>query len=355
VSGDDALLVPDREVLEAFGLAAEPMRRAPSGLINPTWYARSTSGVPLVLQRLNPIFPAAVNEDIAAVTEHLSAKGVLTPRLVPARSGALWAEHDGAVWRVLTFIDGENRDAVDSAAQARAAGAVLAEFHRAVDDLAHTFRNARLGVHDTARHLRTLRAALEEHREHREMGAVRPLAERVLALAERLPPLPVTPDRIVHGDPKISNVMFAHGGERALCLIDLDTLARMPVALELGDALRSWCNPATEDAANARFDRELFAAAVTGYARAAHGFLTRAEWSAIPAGTLTITVELAARFCTDALRESYFRWNANRYASASAHNQARTRGQLQVADQIATHLDTLDELTTRTFEKQGHV
>jgi Ser/Thr protein kinase RdoA (MazF antagonist) len=345
------LLVPAAAVLEAFGLAAEPLTRATSGLINPTWYVRSTDGVRLVLQRVNPIFSAAVNEDIAAVTEHLAAKGVVTPRLVAARSGALWVEHGGAVWRVLTFIDGENRDAVESPAMARAAGAVLAEFHRAVGDLAHTFRNARLGVHDTARHLQALRAALDEHREHREIAAVRPLAERVLELAERLPALPAAPDRIVHGDPKISNVMFAHGGERALCLIDLDTLARMPVALELGDALRSWCNPATEDAANARFDSALFDAAVSGYARAADGFLTRAEWSAIPAATLTITVELAARFCTDALRERYFRWNASRYPSASAHNQSRTRGQLQVADRIAAQLDTLHELAARAFEK----
>jgi len=338
-------------VLEAFELAREPVRRATSGLINPTWFVRSRGGEPLVLQRVNPIFSAAVNEDIAAVTEHLAAKGVMTPRLVAARSGALWIEHGGAVWRVLTFIDGENHDALGSPAQARAAGAVLAEFHRAVGDLAHTFRNARLGVHDTARHLQTLRAVLDEQRGHRDIGAVRPLAERVLGLAQRLPPLPPAPDRIVHGDPKISNVMFAHGGERALCLIDLDTLARMPVALELGDALRSWCNPATEDAANARFDAALFDAAVSGYATAAGGFLARAEWSAIPAATLTITVELAARFCTDALRERYFRWNAARYPSASAHNQARTLGQLQVADRIAAQLPALDAITARAFEK----
>ena len=350
VSSDDSSLVPPDAVLAAFGLVAEPVRRAQSGLINPTWYVRSTHGVPLVLQRLNPIFPAAVNEDIAAVTEHLAAKGVLTPRLVPARSGALWLEHGGAVWRALTFIDGENRDALQSPAQARAAGAVLAEFHRAVADLEHTFRNARLGVHDTAQHLRTLRAALEEFRGHRDIGAVRPLAERVLALAERLPPLPAAPDRVVHGDPKISNVMFAHGGgERALCLIDLDTLARMPVALELGDALRSWCNPATEDAASARFVRSYFDAAIAGYAEAAQGFLTPAEWSAIPRGALTITVELAARFCADALRESYFGWNRARYESSSAHNQARTLGQLRLAEGIRADLSALEDLTARAF------
>ena len=126
--------------------------------------------------------------------------------------------------------------------------------------------------------------------------------------------------------------MFARDGDRALCLIDLDTLARMPIALELGDALRSWCNPRTEDATDAHFQRPLFEAAVEGYAAEARGFLTPVEWQSIPAGTLTVCVELAARFCTDALRERYFRWDASRYPSASAHNQARTRGQLQVAE-----------------------
>ena len=123
----------------------------------------------------------------------------------------------------------------------------------------------------------------------------------------------------------------------------------MPVALELGDALRSWCNPATEDAASARFVRPFFEAAIEGYAEAAQGFLTPAEWSAIPRGALTITVELAARFCADALRESYFGWNRARYESASAHNQARTRGQLLLADGIRAELPALEDFTARAF------
>ena len=157
------------------------------------------------------------------------------------------------------------------------------------------------------------------------------------------------PDRIVHGDPKISNVMFAARSDRALCLIDLDTLARMPVALELGDALRSWCNPATEDAPDARFVRPFYAAAIEGYASAARGLLGPQEWSAIADGTLTITVELAARFCADALRERYFRWDESRYASSSAHNQARTRAQLKIASTLRAELPALRELAARTF------
>jgi len=178
------------------------------------------------------------------------------------------------------------------------------------------------------------------------------LAERVLEAGATLPPLPQTRERIVHGDPKVSNLIFAADSDRALCLVDLDTVSRMAVALELGDALRSWCNPATEDALSARFVRPFFEAAVAGYAEAAPGFLAPAEWQAIPAGTLTITVELAARFCADALRERYFGWDNRRYPSASAHNQARTRGQLQVAESLKVEQGALEETTARAFRHE---
>jgi Ser/Thr protein kinase RdoA (MazF antagonist) len=341
--------LPDATVLDAFALASAPLERATSGLINPTWFVHARDGTRLVLQRVNPIFPPDVNVDIDAVTRHLSAKGIATPTLVPSRFGKSWLEHDGAVWRVLTRIDGVTRDALESPAQAREAGRVLAEFHRAVSDLKHEFRSRRLGVHDTGRHLKSLRDALEEHRGHRDFEAVQPLAEQVLAFAAELPALPPMPDRIVHGDPKISNLMFAANADRALCLIDLDTLARMPIALELGDALRSWCNPTTEDAPEARFVRAFYAAAIEGYAGGVRGLLGPEERGAIADGTLTITVELAARFCGDALRERYFRWDERRYASSSAHNQARTRAQLNIAATLRAELPALREIGARAF------
>ena len=46
----------------------------------------------------------------------------------------------------------------------------------------------------------------------------------------------------------------------------------MPIALELGDALRSWCNPATEDASDARFVPAYFESAVAGYAEGQRGY-----------------------------------------------------------------------------------
>jgi Ser/Thr protein kinase RdoA (MazF antagonist) len=246
----------------------------------------------------------------------------------------------------MTAVDGTSYEALCDAEQAREAGRILAVFHRALVDLEHTFRRARLGVHDTARHLATLRAALEEHRAHRAFAKVSALGAEVLELAAEIDMTPDAADRVVHGDPKISNVMFAHDGRRALCLIDLDTVARMPLAFELGDAFRSWCNPKTEDASHATFELALFDAAIEGYAAGSEGLLAPAEWDAIPRAIFRITVELAARFCTDALREWYFAWDSGRFASASEHNQARTRSQLALARAVRAERPAIEELVT---------
>lgn len=340
--------LPPAAVLEAFELDADSLTRLTSGHINSTWLGSDAEGRPRVLQCVNSIFSPGVNRDIDAVTSHLRTKGLLAPTLLPTASGRLWLEHDGAVWRTLSHIEGETHETA-TVARAREAARLLGEFHVALADLDHEFENQRLGVHDTAGHLTALRSAVETRTDHAEHATVAAVAAEIEALAATLEPPPKAPDRIVHGDPKISNVLFEAGTDRALALIDLDTLARMPVALELGDALRSWCNPAPEDAPEAGFSTALFAAAIEGYAMAARTWLQAVERDAIPNATLTIAIELAARFCADALNERYFGWDPTRFPTASAHNLARARAQLGVARAIREARPTLEALVAQGF------
>jgi Ser/Thr protein kinase RdoA (MazF antagonist) len=304
-----------------------------NGLINQTFLV-TTPGRQLVLQRLSPIFSPVINENIAAVTRALAAAGLATPHLVPTREGRLWADlgdQDG-VWRVQTFVAGTSFDKVQGPAQARSAGALVARFHRAVDDLDHSFVGVRAGVHDTAKHLTRLREALALHSSHRLIAQVTPVAQAILRFAADLPALPDLPARICHGDLKLNNILF-HGSQppasqQACCLIDLDTVGPMALAYELGDAWRSWCNRSGEDAVQAAIDLDVLRASFDGYAEGIARDLTRLERQALLAGVEWISLELAARFAADALYENYFGWNQERYASRGDHNLVRGRGQL---------------------------
>ena len=67
-------------------------------------------------------------------------------------------------------------------------------------------------------------------------------------------------------------------------MVDFDTLNKMPVYLELGDALRSWCNPSGEDTADGYFSMAHCRAALNGYARHARGVDHPAGMAGHPVG-----------------------------------------------------------------------
>ena len=108
---------------------------------------------------------------------------------------------------------------------------------------------------------------------------------------------------------------------------------------ELGDAMRSWCNPAGEDATKAEFSLPIFAAAMAGYLPVAGALMSTGERGSIVAGLSTVCVELAARFCTDSIEDHYFGWDAARYPSRRAHNLVRSQGQLTLARSVRAAQD----------------
>ncbi|MGB5210667.1 MAG: phosphotransferase [Gammaproteobacteria bacterium] len=337
-------------VAKHFGPMPQGIRRLGRGLINQTFLLEFDAGERRVLQAVNPLFPAGVNEDIDAATRFLDSKGLRTPRLIRTRSGSASVTQDGEVWRLLSWVPGLSLDMLGGTGQAREAGALLGRFHSALVGFKHRFRQPRLGVHDTQAHLNNLRQATQLSQAHRHMRKIRPLAEEILDLAATLPALPETPDRVVHGDPKINNILFDDNGIKALCLVDLDTLGLMPLPLEMGDAMRSWCNAAGEDSTDARFSADLFEAAIIAYASETGDWITEPEWQTIVLATRTILIELATRFCADAVQESYFGWDPQVYASRSEHNQVRARGQLSAFHACSAQHKRLEEIVRHAFQ-----
>lgn len=349
--------------LAAYGFSG-PAEPVTSGLINRTFLVREPGAAEsprpvAVLQRLHRVFAAEVNLDIEAITAHVAACGLETPRLLRTTTGARWHVQPGGVWRALSYVPGTTVHRIEQPGVARAAAELVGRFHRALGTLTHEYAFARAGVHDTPAHLARLRDRTEAKAEAKteakidagsaaggevaEVGrdaaeiltAARALGRDILAVAASLPPLPDLPARHTHGDLKISNVLFFPGEpERARCLVDLDTMGRQTMAYELGDAMRSWCNPRGEDETDVRVDEAIFAAAMAGYRDGAGDLLTMAERASIVPGLETVCVELAARFCSDVFDDAYFGWNAQRYPSRRAHNLVRARSQLALARSV---------------------
>ena len=337
-------------VLAAYGWPSAHVVAVSGGLINATYAVRDQPDAmaPIaIVQRLHPVFGAAVNLDIEAVTAHLAARGLTTPTLVRTLDDRAWVDHEGEVWRALTWVAGITTHAVASLEWAETGGELVGRFHRAVADFDHVYAFARAGVHDTAAHLARLHALVTGGGDEAAIG----LGADVLAAAASLPELPATPLRHCHGDLKISNLRFdtADGSPRALALVDLDTVGLGTIAFELGDAMRSWCNPHGEDVASVAFDLPVFAAAIRGFRRVADPIVTPDELRSIVSGLETVCIELAARFAVDVFRDNYFGWDPSRFASRRAHNLVRARGQLALGLAVRNaRSDALDAVRSGT-------
>lgn len=338
-----------RKVLAAYAVDPVQIRPVDTGLINRTYLVTGENGPDYILQKVNSRFPPEINLDIDVVTRHLEQSGLLTPRLLPDCRGMVYHQEDGQVWRLFSHISGNVHERPEQPEMAGAAGAALGRLHAALALLDYDLRTGLPVTHDPPRHALHLKNTLENQRSHARYTAIKPLGEAILARLEQLPPLPAVAGRLVHGDPKISNFIFSGDNREALCMVDFDTLNRMPVYLELGDALRSWCNPHGEDSTAAYFSMAHCRAALEAYARHAGKQVTPEEWFSIPAATLTIYLELAARFCADALNENYFSWDPDRFTSHSEHSETRARGQLNAASSLVEQYDSLIEAVNRTL------
>ena len=341
----DAILA---QILEAYGLELQAFERATSGLIHQTWIVETQSTERYVVQQLHALIPPEVNERIRVVTQRLRELGLCTPVLVMTASGEYFVRLGEVSWRVLTYVPGSSFGTMPDVDHAREAGRLLARFHTAGVNWAELANLPVSTTHDLSRHLEVLRSVLEKGSQHNDRAKIARLADEIFGFSKTLPRTATNPPRLVHGDPKLSNILFGTSGA-AICLVDLDTVGLMDLVWELGDAFRSWCNPSGEDTENTAFSLDIFEHAMSGYAEIGHRFIDPQEVAGIVPAIMTIYIELAARFCADALLERYFGWDPARFSSRSAHNFIRAQGQLNAAKDLLTKRVAAERIVERVF------
>ncbi len=301
-----------------------------SGAVNLTYHLIVEEGdtrSEFILQRLRSIFDVSIMEDIKFITEYLAEKNIKTKRIIKTRRGALFVQDRDSWWRMFDYAPGRFFSAVASPNQAREAGGMAGALHSALVDCNYEFKFKLSHYHDTDFDIARLRYTLAKNRNTSRFAQLENLAESILISYQKLPKGFALPERIIHGDLKISNFIFDDEGAKVRAFVDVDTFMRSSIAVEMGDALRSWCMPGGEDAGQVIFDRDVYDAALAGYYSTAK-FLTAEEKNSIPWGVKLMTLDLAARFATDALDENYFRLDSSKYASLFEQNKKRAENQL---------------------------
>ena len=234
-----------------------------------------------ILQRLNlRVFrrPELVMGNLRIVSDHVARRLALAPtsggrrfevpRVLLTRDGRdHFIDPGGSFWRALSFIDAaETFDTIKDTGHAREVGYALGRFHSLLSDLAPEHLSDTLpGFHLTPGYLAHYDEVLERR------GA-RPSPEVNYGLrfvAERRAFAPVLEDaraqgrlrqRPMHGDPKVNNVMLDTATGQAVAMVDLDTVKPGLVHYDIGDCLRSGCNPLGEETGDwemVRFEPEL--------------------------------------------------------------------------------------------------
>jgi len=322
-----------------------------SGNINDTFLV--TAGErQFILQRLNGrVFsqPEIIGRNLRTLLDHVQGKEMKTapgrrwelPRLLVTNEGADYViDQAGAHWRSLSFVAGSRSlEQISGPDHARETGYVLGKFHRLISDLPpEKLQDPLPGFHDTPACLRayTALAASDPGRcfNAEELVCRAFIAERqewcqVLEEGRRRGALRLRP---VHSDPKISNILIDAQTGQGISIVDLDTVRPGLIQHDIGDCLRSGCNPAGEapaDLAAVDFDLDLCRELLAGYFAEAKAFLSPADIHYFYDAIRLLAFELGLRFFTDHLAGNvYFKV---RYPE---HNLYRAQVQFRLTARI---------------------
>lgn len=361
----------------AKGGAVQKVESYGAGNVNDTYLVTSAAGLAdggngahhFILQRVNThVFrrPALILLNMRTFLDHMAVRQQHTqtsvqtspaltgpasvgrerwqmPRVIATQDGHdSWQDDEGDFWRAISLVENAKSYAsIRNADHARESGYALGRFHNLLSDLDPARLHDTLpGFHITPGYLTAFDAVLAEPSTQQRLTGNRAAevhsalnfveARRgdvdVLEAALRRGELKL---RAIHGDPKVDNILIDNTTDQAISIIDLDTVKPGLVHYDIGDCLRSCCNPAGEetlDLNSITFDADLCRAILEGYLAEAAAFFTAADYAYVYDAIRLITFELGLRFFSDFLAgDRYFK---TRYPD---HNLQRALVQFRLA------------------------
>ena len=313
-----------------------------------------------ILQRINTqvfVEPELVMRNMRTVTEHVRVQQTSAlqkkgrrwemPRVLLTQNDQdHWIGPDGSFWRAMSFIENARTfNTINNMTQAKEVGYALGMFHTLLsnlppDKLADTLK----GFHQTTGYLRHYDTVLakqpiiksSETNYCRQFIRKRADWAHVLENAKASGKLHL---RIIHGDPKVNNIMMDTNTGQAISIIDLDTVKPGLVHYDIGDCLRSACNIRGEESKTwetTHFETDICQAIFNGYHSVASKFLTVNDYDHLYEAARLIAFELGLRYFTD-----YLEGNVYFKAKSPEHNLNRALIQFKLTESIERQASTI--------------
>ena len=287
-----------------------------NGLINHTFLVE-TESEKFILQQINTLIfknPNAIQNNHLRINEILKQSNYSrkTVKIIPTLSNDLLFEKNNKTWRMLEYLEDSITFLKPSSTEiAFEATKCLSEFYKIInqetvilEETLPDFINFEKRVHDFKTSL--IRETERKKTAEKEINFILEhlsLPDKWNALEKQK----FLPNRVIHADPKISNVLFDKEN-KAIAVIDLDTMMNGTILYDFGDMIRSYTNNSDEDEGSVsdNFNAENYVAVKDGFLFYLKETLTPIELENLDYAAQLIIYIQAVRFLTDYLNHDVY-------------------------------------------------
>lgn len=316
-----------------------------------------------ILQRINTFVftkPDAVQENIWRILSFLKKLeeinqpvGIRDLELIETRDGEMaFIDADGSYWRCFDYIDNtfvlQN---VQNPSQAFEGARLFGDFMARLMDydprrlhvtiprfMDAAWRQEQLTMAEFTNPGDRLKQVQPELRRIRNLQSI---SDHYIRLEEALP------DRVVHNDCKINNVLFNQATGKGMTVIDLDTVMTGKMLTDFGDMVRTFTVQGSEDSTDEAAytcQSALFEGLVSGYAEVLAPLITEVERANLLLGGKIVIYLQAIRFLAD-----YINGDVYYKVSFPEQNLLRTRNQLNLLDSVLEQESDLQGIIDANF------
>ncbi|HEV2353403.1 MAG TPA: aminoglycoside phosphotransferase family protein [Puia sp.] len=306
-----------------------------SGLIHRTWKLEVAGNEAYILQAVNTdVFtrPEAIAHNLDTIGRWLAVHHpdyLFAAPLRTASGDMFYRDADGVLFRMFPFVPGSRTyDVVTGPEQAYEAARQFGLFTRNLHGLdAARLERSLPGFHDLGVRYGQFDRAVREGdkdriRASRDLIAYLQEQKGIVDTYLAIQRDPAFHLRVTHHDTKISNVLF-DSSDKGLCVIDLDTVMPGYFISDVGDMIRTYVSPASEEEAD--FDKvlvrgEMYRAIEAGYLEEMGDVLSAREREHFAYGGLFMVYMQALRFLADHLNGDVYygaRYEGQNYIRAA--------------------------------------